>query len=238
MGVANPTDLRSSARELSRLLGRKPWRHPRVVHALQKTSTALISSSAIYLQGVRRHVALPRLLAAFCPNRCPAPGFCRCTHTVTSFIFRAPLLPTSSPATRSYRQICINGYDFMLKTQCYATGGYGPDERIMPPSGSLGRSLSDVFGYHAEIPCGSWAAFKLSMYLMRFTGEARFGDWIETILYNAMGATLPPEQDGKCFYYGDYRPSGGMKTYYWHEWPCCSNLHPEHGRVLQYDISA
>jgi uncharacterized protein len=124
----------------------------------------------------------------------------------------------------SYRQICINGYDFMLKTQCYATGGYGPDERIMPPDGSLGRSL-DVFGYHAEIPCGSWAAFKLSMYLMRFTGEARFGDWIETILYNAMGATLPPEQDGKCFYYGDYRPSGGMKTRYWHEWPCCSGTY-------------
>ena len=124
----------------------------------------------------------------------------------------------------SYRQICINGYDFMLKTQCYATGGYGPDERIMPPDGSLGRSL-DVFGYHAEIPCGSWAAFKLSMYLMCFTGEARFGDWIETILYNAMGATLPPEQDGKCFYYGDYRPSGGMKTHYWHEWPCCSGTY-------------
>jgi hypothetical protein len=123
-----------------------------------------------------------------------------------------------------YRQICINGCDFTLKTQCYATGGYGPDERIMPPDGSLGRSL-DVFGYHAEIPCGSWAAFKLSMYLMRFTGEARFGDWIETLVYNAMGATLPPEQDGKCFYYGDYRPSGGMKTHYWHEWPCCSGTY-------------
>jgi uncharacterized protein len=123
-----------------------------------------------------------------------------------------------------YRQICINGYDFILKTQCYATGGYGPDERLMPPDGSLARSL-DAFGYHAEIPCGSWAAFKLSVYLMRFTGEARFGEWIETILYNAMGATLPPERDGKCFYYGDYRPSGGMKTHYWHEWPCCSGAY-------------
>ena len=37
-----------------------------------------------------------------------------------------------------YRQICTNAYDFMLNTQCYATGGYGPDERLMPPDGSLG----------------------------------------------------------------------------------------------------
>jgi DUF1680 family protein len=123
-----------------------------------------------------------------------------------------------------YRQIAINGYDFVLATQCYATGGYGPDERLMPADGSLGQSL-DVFGYHAEIPCGSWAAFKLSTYLQQFTGEARFGDWVETILYNAMGASLPPEPDGKCFYYGDYRPSGGMKTFYWHEWPCCSGTY-------------
>jgi DUF1680 family protein len=123
-----------------------------------------------------------------------------------------------------YRTICINAYDFLQKTQCYATGGYGPDERLMPPDGSLGRSL-DVFGYHAEIPCGSWAAFKVSMYLMRFTGEARFGDWIETILYNAMGASLHPEPDGRCYYYGDYRVSGGMKTFYWHEWPCCAGTY-------------
>jgi DUF1680 family protein len=123
-----------------------------------------------------------------------------------------------------YRGIAVNGYDFVVGTQCYATGGYGPDERLMPVDGSLGRAL-DVCGYHAEIPCGSWAAFKLSLYLMQFTGEARFGDWIETILYNAMGASLPPEPDGRCFYYGDYRPSGGMKTFYWQEWPCCSGTY-------------
>ena len=112
----------------------------------------------------------------------------------------------------------------MLRTQCYATGGYGPDERLMPPDGSLGRSL-DLYGYHAEIPCGSWAAFKLSRYLMGFTGEARFGDWIETMLYNAHRRSLPPEPDGKAFYNADYRVSGGMKTYYWHEWPCCSGTY-------------
>jgi DUF1680 family protein len=156
---------------------------------------------------------------------------------VNSFSSAAAAYLVSGDA--GYRQIAINGYDFVLATQCYATGGYGPDERLMPPDGSLGRSL-DVFGYHAEIPCGSWAAFKLSLYLMRFTGEARFGDWIETILYNAMGASLPPEPGGKCFYYGDYRPSGGMKTFYWHEWPCCSgtyiqNMAEYHNMIYLHD---
>jgi DUF1680 family protein len=76
-----------------------------------------------------------------------------------------------------YLRICTNAFDFIQRTQCYATGGFGPDERLMPPDGSLGRSL-ELYAGHAEIPCGTWAGTKLSRYLMGFTGEARFGDWI------------------------------------------------------------
>jgi hypothetical protein len=125
-----------------------------------------------------------------------------------------------------YLRICINAYDFIQRTQCYATGGFGPDERLMPPDGSLGRSL-DLDAGHAEIPCDTSARTKLSRYLMGFTGEARFGDWIETMLYNAIGAALPTEPDGRTYYYGDYRTSSGVKQYYWHEWPCRS------GRYIQ-----
>ena len=125
---------------------------------------------------------------------------------------------------RRYLQICVNAYDFLQRTQCYATGGFGPDERLMPPDGALGRSL-ELYAGHAEIPCGSWAAFKLCRYLMTFTGEARFGDWIETLLYNGIGAALPTEPDGRTFYYGDYRLSSGIKQYYWHAWPCCSGTY-------------
>jgi uncharacterized protein len=125
---------------------------------------------------------------------------------------------------RQYLGICESAYDFLRRTQCYATGGYGPDERLMPPDGALGRSL-ELYAGHAEIPCGSWAAFKLSRYLMTFTGEARFGDWIETLLYNGIGAALPTEPDGRTFYYGDYRLSSGIKQYYWHEWPCCAGTY-------------
>ncbi|HLW48140.1 MAG TPA: beta-L-arabinofuranosidase domain-containing protein [bacterium] len=125
---------------------------------------------------------------------------------------------------RRYLRICANAYDFLGRTQCYATGGFGPDERLMPPDGALGRSL-ELYAGHAEIPCGSWAAFKLCRYLMTFTGEARFGDWIETLLYNGIGAALPTEPDGRTFYYGDYRLSSGIKQYYWHAWPCCSGTY-------------
>jgi len=125
---------------------------------------------------------------------------------------------------RRYLTVCANAYDFLQRTQCYATGGYGPDERLMPPDGALGRSL-ELYAGHAEIPCGSWAAFKLSRYLIALTGEARFGDWIETLLYNGIGAALPTEPDGRTFYYGDYRLSSGIKQYYWYEWPCCSGTY-------------
>jgi hypothetical protein len=123
-----------------------------------------------------------------------------------------------------FLRICINGYDFLQQTQCYATGGFGPEERLMAPDGRLGQSL-DLCAAHAEIPCGSWAALKLSRYLMGFTGEARYGDWIETILYNAMGQALPPQSDGHAYYYGNYSMAGGTKQFYWHEWPCCSGTY-------------
>jgi uncharacterized protein len=125
---------------------------------------------------------------------------------------------------RRYLAVCANAYDFLRRTQCYATGGYGPDERLMPADGALGRSL-ELYAGHAEIPCGSWAAFKLCRYLMGFTGEARFGDWIETLVYNGIGAALPTEPDGRTFYYGDYRISSGIKQYYWFAWPCCAGTY-------------
>ena len=113
------------------------------------------------VQGIRRRLALPRLLAALRARR-PRRRSVLPVHAyshVNSFSSAAAAYLVTGEAR--YRQICVNGYDFVLATQCYATGGYGPDERLMPPDGSLGRSL-DAFGYHAEIPCGSWAAFKLS----------------------------------------------------------------------------
>jgi hypothetical protein len=124
----------------------------------------------------------------------------------------------------TYLRIIRNFYQYMQDTQCYATGGYGPNERFMTPDGSLGKALetrSDTF----ETLCGSWAGFKLSRYLIQFTGEARYGDWIERLFYNGSGAALPLRPGGRNFYYSDYRISGGLKVDYWENFTCCSGTY-------------
>ena len=130
----------------------------------------------------------------------------------------------SATGDERYLSIVRNAYDWMRGTQAYASGGYGPGEWSVPADGSLGRAL-DVRLDTAEIPCGSWAGFKLSRYLMGFTGDARYGDWIETLLYNGIGAALPVQSDGRSFYYADYRVGMGAKTFFWDEWPCCSGTY-------------
>ncbi len=121
-------------------------------------------------------------------------------------------------------RVLKNAYDYMQRRQCYATGGYGPNERFMAPDGSLGKALdtrSDTF----ETGCGTWGAFKMSQHLMQFTGEARYGDWIEKLFYNGVGASLPVTEGGRNFYYSDYRVSGGMKVDRWDNFTCCSGTY-------------
>ena len=125
----------------------------------------------------------------------------------------------------------INAHDYFVQTQCYVTGGFGPGEKLMAPDGSLGESivvepnkkyLAGNHGRSFETPCGTWAVFKLCDYLLQFTGEARFGDWMERALYNGILAALPMTGHGTTFYYADYRISGASKQYYNAAWPCCS----------------
>jgi len=125
-----------------------------------------------------------------------------------------------------FLSIITNAYDYLQNVQCYATGGFGPSEFIVAPNGGLGRAL-DTRQDSFETGCGSWAAFKLSRYLMHFTGESRYGDWIERIFYNGIGAALPVTAEGKNFYYSDYRVDGGMKVYNWETWTCCSGTYPQ-----------
>jgi DUF1680 family protein len=118
-------------------------------------------------------------------------------------------------------------YDWLQKTQCYATGGYGPEEDLVPPDGELGRRLESTYASF-ETPCGCWAGFKLSRYLMSFTGQARYGDWIEKLLYNGILGALPMGPKGATFYYSDYRIGGARKIYHMDgTWPCCSGTYPQ-----------
>ncbi len=123
----------------------------------------------------------------------------------------------------SYLRILKNAYDFLQNTQCFATGGYGPAERILPTDGSLGRSL-EMRMDDCETPCCSWAGFKMARYLMLFTGEARYGDWLERLLYNGVGGILWITTGGKHFYYADYR-SAAVKYYSRNPYTCCSGTY-------------
>lgn len=128
---------------------------------------------------------------------------------------------------KQYLKTIVNAYDWLEKTQLYATGGYGPEEDLVPPDGSLSDSLEKTFRSFETI-CGSWAGFKLGRYLMQFTGEARYGDWIEKLMYNGIGAALPMAAQGRTFYYSDYRMGGGRKIYHMDgTWPCCSGTYPQ-----------
>ena len=120
--------------------------------------------------------------------------------------------------------ILRNAYRYATETQAYATGGYGPGEWSVPNDGTLGHAL-EIRSDSAEIPCGSWAGFKLSKYLLTFTGEAHYGEWIEALLYNGIGASLPVQADGTAYYYADYRLDNATKLYFWDQWPCCSGTY-------------
>lgn len=123
-----------------------------------------------------------------------------------------------------YLKAIVNAHDYFQRAQCYATGGYGPGEGLVTNDGGLGRSLERV-NDSFETPCGSWSIFKISKYLMQFTGEARFGDWMEKAVYNGIGAALPMSPGGRTLYYSDYRLGGCQKAYYSSAWPCCSGTY-------------
>ncbi len=128
-----------------------------------------------------------------------------------------------------------NGFEFVLTTQSFATGGWGPDETFRKPgSGDLGASLSKT---HAsfETPCGAYGHFKVARYLLRASGDSRYGDSMEKVLYNTILGALPIQEDGHSFYYSDYNDSGS-KFFHQDKWPCCSGTFPQ--VTADYGISS
>ena len=159
----------------------------------------------------------------------------------------------------SYLAAIKNAYEEILRHHTFATGGYGPAECLFPAEeGYLGDSLKanwdrdkrhesyrnfgdsvcvrdDKWG-SCEVSCCSWAVFKLCHYLLMLTGEARFGDWAEKLLYNGCGGQLPITGDGRVMYYADYFINGVFKSVEdgrMHEngcsfeWQCCTGTFPE-----------
>ncbi len=137
-----------------------------------------------------------------------------------------------------YLRAVTNAVDMIWKDQSYATGGWGPNESFVTPGkGELGASLESTHRSF-ETPCGSYAHLKVMRYLLRVTRDARYGDSMERVIYNALLGAKPILEDGSSFYYSDYHRAG-FKTYQrvipgaryaWDlddKWPCCSGTLPQ-----------
>jgi DUF1680 family protein len=126
-----------------------------------------------------------------------------------------------------------NGFAFVL-AQSYVTGGWGPNEGFVKPgTDELVESLTKTHSTF-EVPCGAYGQFKVTRYLMRVTGDSRYGDAMETMLYNTILGARPIRPDGVSFYYADYNHDA-KKVDYEQKWPCCSGTFPQ--LTADYGIS-
>ena len=138
--------------------------------------------------------------------------------------------------SRKHLHAARNAFEMITDTQSFATGGWGPNEGFVTPgAGKLHASLTDTHrGF--ETPCGSYAHFKLTRYLLRVTRDGRYGDSMERVLYNTVLGAKRLEPDGRAFYYSDYNFSA-QKVYFPDAWPCCSGTLPQVAadyRILTY----
>ncbi len=147
----------------------------------------------------------------------PSPGYHAYSHVNTLSGAASAYLVSGE---KRYLDLIRNAYDYFQAHQVYATGGYGPGEQFLPEAQL--REYLDTMDNHFETQCGSWAAFKLSKYLMSFTGDARYGDWVERLVINGIGACIPMSAAGEVMYYARYGPSGACKTHTMPPWPCCA----------------
>jgi uncharacterized protein len=182
---------------------------------------------AWHLTGDRRHRALARrflyddFFAPLANGDNVLPGKHAYSHVNGLSSAAQAYLSLGSPM---YLRAAQQGFA-MIDAQSYATGGWGPDEHfIVPGGGALGTSLDDM-QRSFETPCGAYAHFKLTRYLLRISRDARYGDSMERVLYNTVLGATPIQPDGRAFYYSDYTRAA-RKNFHPDAWPCCSGTLP------------
>ena len=87
--------------------------------------------------------------------------------------------------SKKHLRAAINAFN-MLEGQSFATGGWGPNELLMGPGDdALDISLTQSHNSF-ETPCGAYAHFKLTRYLLRVLRDGRYGDSMERVMYNTV----------------------------------------------------
>jgi DUF1680 family protein len=127
--------------------------------------------------------------------------------------------------SKKHLRAARNAFD-MVQEQSFATGGWGPDELLRTPgSDDVFDSLTKT--HHSfETPCGSYAHFKITRYLLRVTRNPLYGDSMERVMYNTVLGAKPLLANGSAFYYSDYNFKGS-KFYHQNQWPCCAGTLPQ-----------
>ena len=140
-----------------------------------------------------------------------------------------------------YLDAAVNGFAF-VEAQSYATGGWGPNETFVPSPAISWGGIPEIANLaeslpqshrHFETPCGSFAHFKLTRYLLRITRNPAYGDSMERVMYNSILGAKALLADGRAFYQSDYHPFGhkeyfdGFGGLIPAEWPCCSGTLPQ-----------
>jgi hypothetical protein len=125
----------------------------------------------------------------------------------------------------------IRRWEDMVATKTYLTGGNGS------------RHSDEAFGDRFELPpdraynetCAAIASFQWSWRLLLATGDARYADLMERVLYNAFGAAI--STDGQKFFYvnplqrrADHLEGDDQARR--HEWFSCACCPPNIMRLL------
>lgn len=174
-----------------------------------------------------------------------------------------------------YLDVIEKAYKEITEHHTYATGGYGPAETLFGEDPAyLGNALlsnwdryhqerkgesivyknfgggmiarSDAWG-SCEISCCAWAVFKICHYLLRLTGDAKYGEWAERMLINGTLGQPPITDKGQVLYYASYFADGAIKSYddrrlQWggqnFVWQCCTGTFPndvaEYANMVAY----
>ncbi|HMI53643.1 MAG TPA: beta-L-arabinofuranosidase domain-containing protein [Candidatus Saccharimonadales bacterium] len=169
---------------------------------------------------------------ALADNQNALPGKHAYSHVNT---FSSAMQAYLTLGEEKYLRAATNGLR-MVQEQSYATGGWGPDEAFVEPGKGLLAASLDKTRSSFETPCGAYGQFKITRYLLRVTGESRYGDSMEQIYYNTVAGAKPILADGTSFYYADYKNDGARKVYYKDKWPCCSGTFPQ--LTADYGISS
>jgi uncharacterized protein len=102
----------------------------------------------------------------------------------------------------TYLRPCLNAYDDIVENQMYLTGGtslgeHFQDPHHLPNTGAVSENCAQV----------TW--LQLCAQLLRITGEVKYADTLERIVYNHLLASQKPSGDALCY----FTPLAGRKPY-------------------------